>query len=80
MYTVAHVTDNTIHEAHISDFVAMGCDCYAKMRRIKCADTVSHNAWQAVVDEAEALLATAQTQHSLWNGLAVVCFGNTKSK
>ncbi len=23
MYTVAHVTDNTIHETHISDFVTM---------------------------------------------------------
>lgn len=62
MYTVAHVTDNTIHEAHISDFVTMGCGCYAKMRRIARADAAAHTAWQAAADAAEAHLATAETQ------------------
>ena len=62
MYTVAHVTDNTIHEAHISDFVTMGCGCYAKMKRIVRVDAAAHTDWQAAVDEAEARLATVQTQ------------------
>ena len=62
MYTVAHVTDNTIHEAHMSDFVTMGCGGYAKMRRIARADAAAHTAWQSAVAEAEARLPTAQTQ------------------
>jgi len=52
MYTVKHVTDDTIHEAHISDFVTMGCGCYAKMRRIVSADAAAHVAWQAAVQAA----------------------------
>ena len=62
MYTVAHVTDNTIHEAHISDFVTMGWGCYAKMKRIARADAAAHTAWQAAVEQAETQLAAAQTQ------------------
>ena len=53
MYTVVHVTDDFIHEAHISDFVTMGCGCYAKMRRIVRADAATHVAWQAAVQAAE---------------------------
>ena len=44
MYTVTHVTDHTIHEAYISDFVTMVCVCYAKMKRIKPTDTEAHTA------------------------------------
>ena len=62
MYTVAHVTDNTIHEAHISDFVTMGCGCYAKMRRIARADAATHTAWQDAVEQAETQLAAALSQ------------------
>ena len=54
MYTVAHITDDTIHEAHISDFVTMGCGCYGKMRRIVRADAAAHIAWQAAVQAAQA--------------------------
>ena len=52
MYTVKHVTDDTIHEASISDFVTMGCGCYAKMRRIVRADAAAHMAWQATGQSA----------------------------
>jgi len=52
MYTIKHVTDDTIHEAHISDFVTMGCGCYAKMRRIVRTDAAAHVAWQAAVQAA----------------------------
>jgi hypothetical protein len=56
IYTVAHVTDDCMHEAHISDFVTMGCGCYAKMRRIARADAAAHTAWQRAVTRAEATL------------------------
>ena len=62
MYTVGHVTDNTIHETHISDFVTMGCGCYAKIKRIKRADTEAHTAWQGAVEQTETQLAAAQAQ------------------
>jgi hypothetical protein len=62
MYTVAHVTDNTIHEDHISDFVTMGCGCYAKMKRIARADATAHTTWQTSVEQAETQLSVAQTQ------------------
>ena len=56
IYTVAHVTDDCMHEAHISDFVTMGCGCCAKMRRIARADAPAHTVWQRAVKRAEATL------------------------
>jgi hypothetical protein len=41
-----YVTDDCVHEAHISDFVSMGCGCYARMTRAARADAAAHDAWQ----------------------------------
>jgi hypothetical protein len=38
IYTVAHVTDDCVHEAHISDFVIMD----VRMRRVARADAAAH--------------------------------------
>ena len=38
MYTVRHVTDNFTHDAHISDFVAMGDGSYPRMKQVAKAD------------------------------------------
>lgn len=62
VYTVAHVTDDFVHEAHISDFVSMGCGCYARMRRVARADAAAHAAWQLALQRAEAQLKEAQEQ------------------
>ena len=48
IYTVKHVTDDFMHQAHISDFVTMGCGCYHKMKHVAKADAEAHAAWKRV--------------------------------
>ena len=62
IYTVAHVTDDCVHEAYICDFVSMGCGCYARMRRVARADAAAHDAWQLALQRAEAQFQAAQEQ------------------
>jgi hypothetical protein len=62
VYTVAHVTDDFVHEAHISDFVSIGCGCYARMRRVARADAAAHVVWQLALQRTEAQLKEAQEQ------------------
>jgi hypothetical protein len=51
MYTVRHVTDNFTHDAHISDFVAMGDGSYPRMKQVAKADALAHKAWLRIMDE-----------------------------
>ena len=51
MYTVRHVTDNFTHDAHISDFVAMGDGSYPRMKQVAKAVALAHKAWLRIMDE-----------------------------
>lgn len=48
MYTVRHHTDNVFDTVHISDFVTMGCGCYARMKKVKRADARAHAEWKRI--------------------------------
>lgn len=48
IYNVQHVTDDFIHEDHISDFVSMEDDIYPHMKSIVREDVKAHAAWLRV--------------------------------
>ncbi len=55
MNTVRHHTDNVFDTVHISDFVTMGCGCYARLKKVKIADARAHDQWNLFFDQKTSM-------------------------